>query len=76
MAELNPDEVLKKALGLAQSMTEVRAPFEVDGDGVRLAELVLALDRWLSGGGRTPSRWVENSAPAVTNGTVRSPDAG
>jgi len=74
MAELNPDEVLKKALGLAQSMTEARTPFE--GDGARLAELVLALDRWLSGGGRTPARWVENSAPVIPNGTVRSPDAG
>jgi len=74
MAELNPDEVLKKALGLAQSMTEARTPFE--GDGARLAELVLALDRWLIAGGRTPARWVENSVAAAANGTTRSSDEG
>jgi len=54
---------LKKALGLAQQMTEAGAKPPSPDDGIRLAELVLAMDRWLAAGGRRPVRW---------NGTTRS----
>jgi hypothetical protein len=58
---MNPDEILKKALSLAQAATEPRAS-PTPADAVQLSELILALDRYLSGGGKLPARW---SSPAV-----------
>lgn len=60
--ELNPDEALKKVLELSQRLTSPRADPSPE-EGVRLAELVQVLDRWLSGGGRLPSAWTQINPP-------------
>jgi hypothetical protein len=53
---MNPDEILKKALSLAQAMTEARAT-PSQADATQLAELLLAMDRHFSVGGKLPARW-------------------
>lgn len=62
---MNPDDVLKKALALAQAATEPRAT-PSSGDAVQLAELLLALDRHLAVGGKLPARWTP--LPNLTGG--------
>lgn len=67
---MNPDEVLKKALALAQAVTESRAN-PSPGDAVQIAEYLLALDRHLGLGGKLPGRWEKLTPlvpPAVTEG--------
>lgn len=53
---METDELLKKALVLAQTATEPRASPSA-ADAVQIAELLLALDRALTAGGKLPDRW-------------------
>jgi len=51
---MDPDLALAEALDLAVRLIDEEAE---DGDDVRLAELVLALNRWMASGGFMPSAW-------------------
>ena len=51
---MDPDVVLAEALDLAVRLIDGEAE---DGDAVRLAELIVALDRWMARGGFMPSAW-------------------
>lgn len=64
---MNPDEVLKKALALAQVVTGARAT-PSPADAAQLAELLLALDRHLALGGKIPARW--SPLPALVGASV------
>ena len=65
---MNPDEVLKKALALAQQVTDTRAT-PSPADAAQLAELLLALDRHLAVGGKLPARWAALPNLTAVNGT-------
>lgn len=55
---MDPDTNLDEQLQLAREITELAdQDAEQEPREVRLAELVLALDEWLSRGGFKPSRW-------------------
>jgi hypothetical protein len=52
---MDPDANLKEQLRLAERLLSEETP---DNDDVtRLAELVVALDDWLAGGGFLPKGW-------------------
>ena len=53
------DRALKEALDLATEMVGHAEGTHTD-EGERLAELVLAIDSWLSRGGFQPSRWAHD----------------
>lgn len=52
--DMDPDTALAEALDLAVRLIDEEAE---DGDDVRLAELIVGLDRWLSRGRFMPSAW-------------------
>jgi hypothetical protein len=52
---MDPSANLSEQLNLAETIVG-RLPF-LDGDGERLAHLVLALDEWLRKGGALPEPW-------------------
>ena len=58
---MDPNENLKEQLQLAIALVEVspNTPNKDDilHDAQRLAELVLALDEWINGGGILPKQW-------------------
>lgn len=56
---MNPNANIDEQVELAERiLEEVRAgEVFVDEDVARLAELVMALDRWLAKGGALPRRW-------------------
>jgi hypothetical protein len=57
---MDPNANLKEQLELAKNILEYPAQSDMDtinGDAERLAELVLALDEWISNGGFLPKRW-------------------
>ncbi len=51
---MDPDTALAEALDLAVGILDGEAE---DGDDVRLAELIVGLNRWMSRGGFMPSAW-------------------
>ncbi len=51
---MDPDIALAEALDLAVRVLDGEAE---PGDAVRLAELIVGLDRWLSRSGFMPSAW-------------------
>ena len=52
---MDPTRNLAEQLRLAKNIHD-RLPF-LDGDGERLADLVVALDEWLRKGGALPEPW-------------------
>lgn len=57
---MDPDASLKEQLGLAEAILRDGecGTYKPDAhDVARLAELVLALDEWLSNAGFLPARW-------------------
>lgn len=62
---MDPDANLKEQLALAESIIEQADSDDSDGDmpqidthdAVRLAELVLAINEWISRGGFLPQQW-------------------
>lgn len=61
---MDPNANLKEQLQLAVALVEIDPEemevtdlFKAAGDAQRLAELVLALDGWLNGGGFFPKQW-------------------
>lgn len=59
---MDPDANLREQLQVATRLANGKGR---PGDGERLADLVEALDNWISGGGFLPTRW------AAAQGTVR-----
>ncbi len=61
---MDPTANLREQLALARSLIEQNDAEENDGgtvdvvDATRLAELVVALDEWMRGGGALPAQWV------------------
>ncbi len=51
---MDPDTALAEALDLAVRLIDEEAE---DGDDVRLAELIVGLDRWMTRGGFMPDGW-------------------
>ncbi|MGI8753275.1 MAG: hypothetical protein ACR2MN_13340 [Acidimicrobiales bacterium] len=51
---MDPDTALAEALDLAVRLIDEEAE---DGDDVRLAELIVGLNRWLGRGGFMPGAW-------------------
>ncbi len=57
---MDPDAVLTDALATARHIIEYADPDDSgDRDGVDLAQNVLDLHRWISGGGFLPTDWRE-----------------
>lgn len=62
---MDPDRNLLTQLQLAKNIlhkdkiVDDAISLEIADDAVALAELVLALDSWLTGGGFTPDRWAQ-----------------
>lgn len=57
---MDPNANLDEQLGLARQLIEDSNDFGGEmtkEDGMRLAELVLALDEWIANGGFLPGRW-------------------
>lgn len=55
---MDPDANLREQLELANAWVNADEGVEVDGaDALRMAELVLALDEWIRGGGFLPEAW-------------------
>ncbi len=54
---MDPTENLREQLQLAHDIIEGRVGIMGAEKGERLAELVLALDGWLAGGGFLPAQW-------------------
>lgn len=56
---LDPDKNLEQQKDIAQRMVEgkMATPEDFETDSIRLAELVLALDEWMSKGGFPPKAW-------------------
>lgn len=61
---MDPDANLTEQLELAESLKDLlenepsaERDAAVDEDAERLADLVLALDGWIAGGGFLPKRW-------------------
>lgn len=53
---MDPNANLEEQLKLAKRIAESDDGHSLE-DGVRLAELVIALDEWLAKGGFKPARW-------------------
>lgn len=51
---MDPDANLEEQRELAERLAEGHGD---EADLLRLAELVLALDRWMTAGGALPERW-------------------
>lgn len=54
---MDPDATLREMQNLAEDIRELWDVNEDRCDPKRLAELVLAMDRWLAGGGFLPLAW-------------------
>jgi hypothetical protein len=56
---MDPDAALEELLNLADLVTSLAEDSEWTGDCdiLRMAELTLALDGWLTAGGFMPARW-------------------
>jgi len=56
---MDPDAALEELLNLADVVTSLAEDGEWTGepDILRIVELTLALDGWLTAGGFTPTRW-------------------
>lgn len=61
---MDPNENLTEQLSLAQGLVDIdpdnmdtRVGFDLLSDAARLAELVIALDRWIRQGGFRPTAW-------------------
>ena len=57
---MDPDANLIEQRSLAQAIVDAdNQAYDVDPDALRLAELVLALDEWIRGGGFLPANWAK-----------------
>lgn len=56
---MDPNANLQEQLELAARMLDEESEHIDTGDAVRLAELVLALNDWILGGGFLPRRWAQ-----------------
>ena len=54
---MDPDANLADQLWTARNMLENDSESIDTGDAVTLAELVIALDEWITNGGFIPERW-------------------
>ena len=54
---MDPNANIQEQLRLAKSILQQEGANE--GDALRLAELVTALDKWITGGGFLPREWAE-----------------
>ena len=60
---MDPTANLREQLEIARRMTN---SIDCPGDGDRLAELVAALDDWLTHGGFLPDQWAAKPTPSVS----------
>lgn len=63
--DMDPNANIKEQLELSNEILNVEHPSEVDANAAyRLAELVQALDGWLTGQGFLPKRWTHGEDKA------------
>jgi len=54
---MDPNENLKQQQALAHAILDADTNVDTTFDAWRLAELVQALDEWITSGGFTPAEW-------------------